>query len=158
MVACPFGVPTFEWDEPLPRIQKCTFCADRQEAGMVPACADVCPTGALLFGKRTDLIADAERRIQDHPGLYVNHIYGKQEFGGTSWLYLSPVPFDKLGFPVLKQESATTLSETVALYGTPGLTLSVALLLGGVYYWFTRSEGSNLAEVPVRQEGEGGKS
>jgi len=158
MVACPFGVPKFEWNEPLPRIQKCTFCADRQEAGTVPACVKACPTGALLFGKRTDLIAEAEARIQDHPELYVNHIYGKEEFGGTSWLYLSPVPFDKLGFPILKQEPATKLSEAVALYGTPGLSLSVALLLGGVYHWFTRSEGSTLAEVPVHQEGQGGES
>lgn len=158
MVACPFGVPKFEWDEPLPRIQKCTLCADRQEAGMVPACVEACPTGALLFGNRADLIAEAETRIQDLPELYVNHIYGKEEFGGTSWLYLSPVSFDKLGFPILKQEPATKLSEAVALYGTPGMILSVGLLLGGVHYWFTRSEASNLAKVPVRREGEGGES
>lgn len=156
MVACPFGVPKFEWDRPLPLIQKCTFCADRQEAGSRPACAEACPTGALLFGERDALIAEAEARIQAHPEQYVAHIYGKQEFGGTSWLYLSPVPFAELGFPTARPEPVTKLSETVATYGTPGVIVSLALLLGGVYHWFTRLEGDRLAEEPVRRK-EGGE-
>jgi formate dehydrogenase iron-sulfur subunit len=138
MVACPFGVPKFEWDKPLPLIRKCTFCADRQEAGLEPACSETCPTGALLFGERNDLIAEAEARIQAHPAKYVDHIYGKDELGGTSWMYLSPVPFERMAFPTLGSEPVTRLSETVATYGTPGVALSVASLLGGLYYWFTR--------------------
>jgi len=47
MVACPFGIPTFEWGEALPWIRKCTFCYDRLNAGMEPACVKTCPTGAL---------------------------------------------------------------------------------------------------------------
>lgn len=156
MVACPFGIPKFEWDQPLPRIRKCTFCADRQTAGGLPACAETCPTGALLYGKRTDLVIEAEARIKSHPEQYVNHVYGKEEFGGTSWMYISPVPFDKLGFPALKREPATDLSETVALYGTPGLSLSLALLLGGVYFWFSRTDRADLAAEPIHQE-EGGR-
>jgi len=95
MVACPFGIPTFEWDKPLPWIRKCTFCADRQAAGLKPACVTTCPTGALKFGERDELIVEAQRRIAEHPDRYVNHIYGAQEVGGTSWLYLSPVPFEE---------------------------------------------------------------
>lgn len=155
MVACPFGVPKYEWDTALPLIQKCTFCAERQEAGLRPTCADACPTGALLFGERDALIAEAEARIQAQPEQYVNHIYGKEEFGGTSWMYLSPVPFASLGFPALSRDPATRLSETVATFGMPGLALSVSLLLGGVYYWFNRLEGSALADEPVRQEDRG---
>ena len=36
--------------------------------------------------------------MEDHPGLYVNHIYGEHEAGGTSWLYISDVPFEEVGF------------------------------------------------------------
>lgn len=137
MVACPFGIPKFEWDQPLPRIRKCTFCADRQEMGMEPACAAACPTGALLFGDRDALIAEAEARIQANPDQYFPHVYGKDELGGTSWMYLSPVPFEELEFPVLKTEPVTELSESVATYGTAGVAASVTFLLGGLYHWFS---------------------
>ncbi|MGD8462590.1 MAG: 4Fe-4S dicluster domain-containing protein [Anaerolineae bacterium] len=136
MVACPFGIPKFEWEEPLPRIRKCTFCVDRQADGLAPACATVCPTGALTFGERDALIAEAQARIEANPGAYVDHIYGKDELGGTSWLYISPVPFEKLDFPALKSEPVTELSESVATFGTAGVATSVTVLLGGLYYWF----------------------
>jgi formate dehydrogenase iron-sulfur subunit len=138
MMACPFGIPKFEWNEPIPLIRKCTFCADRQEDGLEPACADACPTGALLFGDRAALIAEAEKRIQEHPDKYIDHIYGKDELGGTSWLYLSPISFEELGFPTLEAEPVTDLSETVATRGTPAVGLGVTFLLGALYYWFAK--------------------
>jgi formate dehydrogenase iron-sulfur subunit len=136
MVACPFSIPKFEWDERLPRIRKCTFCADRQADGLAPACATACPAGALTFGKREALIAEAQGRIETEPDRYFHHIYGQDELGGTSWLYLSPVPFELIDFPALESEPVTTLSEAVATYGTAGVATSVSLLLGGLYYWF----------------------
>jgi len=142
MVACPFGVPKFEWEAALPKICKCSFCADRQEEGLAPACAAACPTGALLFGDRDALIVEARTRIQNEPERYENHIYGETEIGGTSWLYLSPVPFQDVGFPALKRESVTELSEAIAVYGTPSMALGVAALLGGVHYWFGRRQGT----------------
>jgi formate dehydrogenase iron-sulfur subunit len=142
MVACPFSIPKFEWDQPLPRIRKCTLCADRQEMGLEPACATACPTGALKFGDRDVLIAEAEARIQAEPESYFPHIYGKEELGGTSWMYLSPVSFEELDFPTLKTEPVTELSETVATYGSAGVAASVTFLLGGLYYWFHRRENS----------------
>lgn len=137
MMACPFGVPRFEWEKPLPLIQKCTFCADRLAQGLQPACTEACPTGANIFGEREALIAEAESRIRNNPGKYVNHVYGKEEAGGTSVLHLSPIPFEKLGLPTLSSEPFPGLSETVAIYGTPSMLLGVATLLGGIY-WFTK--------------------
>lgn len=146
MVVCPFGVPTFEWEKPLPFIRKCTLCVDRVEAGLEPACAKTCPTGAITFGERDSLIIEAEARTQRYPGKYIDHVYGKDEVGGTSWMYLSPVPFEKLGFPTLGPEPVTKLSEAIAVYGTPSVAVSVAALLGGLYYLFTRREKRVLAE------------
>jgi len=138
MVACPFGIPKFQWGEALPTICKCTFCADRQEQGLEPACSSACPTGALTFGDRQALIAEAEARILEAPDTYVSHIYGQEEVGGTSWLYLSPVPFEELGFPEVEPEPVTGLSEAVATFGTAGLATSVSAVLAGAYYWFGR--------------------
>jgi formate dehydrogenase iron-sulfur subunit len=134
MMACPFGVPKFAWNQTLPTINKCFFCAGRQDQGLEPACAAACPTGALMFGERDALIAEAEARIKAQPEEYIDHIYGKDELGGTSWMYLSPVPFDELGFPTVDAKPVTRLSESVATYGTAGMTVGVAAVLAGVYY------------------------
>ena len=64
-----------------------------------PACISICPQEVMNFGKREDLIAIARERITNHPGKYQDHIYGINEAGGTSWLYLSSIPFADLGFP-----------------------------------------------------------
>ena len=98
MVACPFSIPKYEWEKTSPWIRKCTFCADRIENGKVPACIKVCPTGTMFFGSLDDVAKEAEKRLKDNPGKYVNHIYGKDEAGGTQWMYLSAIPFDQLGF------------------------------------------------------------
>ncbi|HEX5627994.1 MAG TPA: 4Fe-4S dicluster domain-containing protein [Usitatibacteraceae bacterium] len=99
MIACPFDVPKYEYESAAPRVRKCTFCATRQAEGKGPACAEVCPSGALLFGKRSELIEVAKTRIYQNPGRYVPHVYGEHEVGGTSWLYISDVDFEKLDFP-----------------------------------------------------------
>lgn len=100
MVACPFYIPTFNYSSGLhPRIRKCIFCYDtRLKYGKPPACVEACPQEALLFGKRDELIKKARRRLEHNPDVYQDHIYGEFEAGGTSWIYLSPVPFDKVGF------------------------------------------------------------
>src|SRR3990172_2912936 len=86
MVACPFGIPKYEWNKVLPRVRKCDLCADRLTKGLPTACAEACPTKATLFGNRSELIEEARRRLSVPPGRYVNHIYGLEEVGGTSVL------------------------------------------------------------------------
>src|SRR5512140_101853 len=51
MMACPFDAPKYEYDKAVPYVKKCTFCAERQANGQGPACAEVCPSGALQFGE-----------------------------------------------------------------------------------------------------------
>ncbi len=100
MIACPFYIPTFKYSSAFsPQIMKCGFCYDtRVKYGKPPACVEACPQEALLFGKRAELIKIGRRRIEENSGKYKDHIYGEYEAGGTSWLYLSPVPFDQAGF------------------------------------------------------------
>jgi formate dehydrogenase iron-sulfur subunit len=97
--ACPFGVPSYAGQEKQGVMSKCTFCAERIAEGYEPACVKTCSTDALVFGDRAGLIAEGRRRISTRPEKYLNHIYGEKEAGGTSWMYISPVAFDKVGFP-----------------------------------------------------------
>jgi formate dehydrogenase iron-sulfur subunit len=98
MLACPFRIPTYEWESPRPWVQKCSFCSERIKDGLVPSCIKACPTTTMFYGEDKEVMAEAKTRIADNPGKYVNHIYGEKEAGGTSWLYISNVPFDQLGF------------------------------------------------------------
>jgi len=98
-VACPFEVPAYEFNEPLlPKVRKCEFCTDRAAGtGANPACAASCPTEALVFGKRAELLAMARDRLKRRPDRYINHVYGDREVGGTSWLYLTGRPVQEIG-------------------------------------------------------------
>jgi Fe-S-cluster-containing dehydrogenase component len=100
MAACPFDIPAYQYYNAFtPEVTKCTFCFDRiTKEGGVPACVGICPAETMTFGKRTDLIDLAHKKIRDNPGRYVNHVYGENEVGGTSWMYLSAVPFNMIGF------------------------------------------------------------
>jgi Fe-S-cluster-containing dehydrogenase component len=131
MVSCPFDVPRFEYHSAAPRIQKCQLCIGRVSAGQAPACVANCPAQALTFGRRENLLEEARHRIYSEPGRYISHIYGEREAGGTSWLYLSAVPFEQLGF---KTDVGTTAYPTYTkefLYAVPMvLTIVPPLLLG----------------------------
>jgi hypothetical protein len=61
--------------------------------------------GAVIYGKRTDLLADAHQRLAQNPGRYVPKVYGEHEVGGTQVLYLAHVDFEKLGLPAYNDES-----------------------------------------------------
>jgi formate dehydrogenase iron-sulfur subunit len=136
MVACPFGVPSFDWEETVPWISKCNFCAERLAEGLQPSCVEACPHGALTFGKREDLLVEARRRIDAEPGRYIDHIYGEEEAGGTSWLYISPAPLEELGFPAVAPKTVTTnVSRAVGL--VPPVLLGVTTTMTGIY-WLTK--------------------
>jgi formate dehydrogenase iron-sulfur subunit len=99
MVACPFGVPTYEWNKTVPLVRKCILCADRLAQGKPTACSEACPTGATQFGDREALLEEARSRIRQNPDSYVQAIFGEREVGGTSNLFLAPKDFASLGFP-----------------------------------------------------------
>lgn len=150
--ACPFEVPSFEWDEALGLIGKCTMCVDRQAMGLEPACVKACPTGALVFGERDGLLGEAKSRIASEPYRYLSRIYGEKEVGGMSALYLSPVPFDVLGFPEVGEQPISYLAETV-VGQTPAIAAAVAAAATGLYFLFKRRErGSTTRPVEVETE------
>jgi hypothetical protein len=108
------------------------MCSERIKNGDRPGCVEACPRDALTFGKRADLLKIARARIVKNPGLYVDHIYGENEMGGTNWLYLSPVPHKELGQPELGKTSAPEL--TSGALGSVAMVAGIwPVLLGGAY-------------------------
>ena len=136
VAACPFGIPKYQYDSPTGKIGKCELCRHRAKDGHYAACAEVCPTGATLYGKTADLLVEAKRRLALQPntptkiprgqlggadqsyeapigGRYLQHVYGEKEYGGTQVLKLSGVNFQKVGMPDLPEDAAAALSETI---------------------------------------------
>jgi formate dehydrogenase iron-sulfur subunit len=98
MMACPYGIPRSEWESRAPGIKKCTLCHHRITKNQQPACTEICPENATIFGERADLIKKAKSRISQNTKKYKNHIYGEFEVGGTHILYISDIPLNFLGF------------------------------------------------------------
>jgi len=137
MVACPFQVPAYEYHNTLaPKVRKCTFCFEKRlTEGGLPACVQACPMQVMTFGNRTELIGLAGEKIRKDPRRYVPHLYGKDEVGGTAWMYLSRVPFEKIDFPRLGYHPVPGYTEPIqhllfkwflpplALYGILGTVM-----------------------------------
>ncbi len=143
MQACPYGVPAYDWSQAYPLIRKCDLCYDRPEG---PACAETCPKGALIYGKRGELIQIAKERIALNPDKYYeNRVFGEHDGGGTSFLILAAVPFEKIGLPPLGNESLPSHTHT-ATSVVPGLFAGVAGLMSSIYIRTKDNEDDDLHE------------
>ncbi len=140
MIACPFRIPAYTYSKALnPVIKKCIFCYDtRLVNGQPPACIEACPMEVLTFGHRDDLIKIAHERIRMHPDVYIDHLYGEREVGGTAWMYLSGVPFEQVGIdttlqkdPILSNASEFLSNVPVVLAVWPALFMGFHLLATG---------------------------
>ncbi|MDD3310574.1 4Fe-4S dicluster domain-containing protein [Pseudodesulfovibrio sp.] len=145
MAACPFEIPAYEYHDPItPRVRKCTFCFERiEKEGGKPGCASICPVEAITFGRRSELVKQAHERIGGNPSRYVDHVYGEREVGGTSWMYVSGVPFERAGFQTLPEAPMPKATETIqhslfsylwsplVLFGALGAVMRVTSRKGG---------------------------
>jgi len=164
-LACPFGIPRYEWDSAWPEVRKCQLCSHRYQEGKYAACAEFCPTGATVFGRVVDLRAEAKRRLSLKPGQpyqfplqtvyspdktlraaarYVDRIYGMTEAGGTQNIMLSGVSFELLGF-----------RKNIARFDLPALTWAYIAKIPWVFLGVFLG-GSAIYKVTHRHEG-GGK-
>ncbi len=160
MVACPFGVPQYAYHDPFGRLAKCSLCNQKEikrlDKGGIPGCAEVCPTGAVIFGKRNELLREARRRISaktgeeyDYPVRtldsgdtntvrlphYLQEIYGEREGGGTQCLILSTVPYKNFALPELEERSFGSKTETVQHGLYKGMFLPIAFLPAVLFGW-----------------------
>jgi formate dehydrogenase iron-sulfur subunit len=155
MYACPFEVPNFEWEQRLALIVKCDLCVNRLAEGGQPACAATCPTQAIQFGTREEMLSLAHALIESHPDRYLDHVYGEHENGGTSTFYISPVPFEELGFPVTEQEESPAHFNRLVTHGTPTVAAGVAIGMTAIYLAIERQIKDNaIAQAEHDEHGE----
>ena len=148
MIACPFGVPKYEWSKAFPLVRKCTGCYSRFMEGLEPACATACPT-AISYGPRGAMIKEAERRITAHPDKYLPKVYGKEEAGGTGVIYLTALPFDELGFKPVTMRALPSYTWQ-ALRLVPGIFIGVGGTLSAITWFQHRKERIRKAQEEVQ--------
>ncbi|MGB8974739.1 MAG: formate dehydrogenase subunit beta [Pseudomonas capeferrum] len=88
VAGCPFDVPRISKKDN--KAYKCTLCVDRVTVGQEPACVKTCPTGAINFGSKADMLVQAEERVSELQGrgFAGAGIYDPQAVGGTHVFYV----------------------------------------------------------------------
>ncbi len=88
ITGCPFNIPRLSKKDS--KVYKCTLCSDRVAVGLEPACVKTCPTGAIVFGTKDDMLRHAEERIADlkSRGYEQAGLYNPQGVGGTHVMYV----------------------------------------------------------------------
>jgi formate dehydrogenase iron-sulfur subunit len=150
MLACPFHVPRYEWQELQPYMQKCDMCFTRLREGRLPACVEACPHEALIFGDRHELLQLAHERIRSQSSQYLPHIWGEEEYGGTSVLYISDVDLAALDWPESASPAIPHLTEPL-ITKTPFIGLGVGCSLLGIN-WVVRRRMKLAAERSTSSE------
>ena len=90
VTGCPFDIPRF--DKATRTVSKCNMCIDRVEAGLEPACVKTCPTNAISWGSKADMLALAAQKIETlNARGYANAaVYNPAGVGGTHMMYVVP--------------------------------------------------------------------
>lgn len=135
MMSCPFGIPRYSWDKTVPLVEKCTLCYHtRLQQGRQPACTEICPTEATIFGDRAELLAEARRRLTSEPDKYIQKIYGESDVGGTSVLYISDKNLDFLAWQKdLGSEPLPDLTKP-AMTAVPPVFIAVGAAMYGLHW------------------------
>jgi formate dehydrogenase iron-sulfur subunit len=140
MIACPWEIPRYSWEDTVPYIQKCNLCYERiVHEGKVPACVEACPTNATIFGEREALLEEARKRLASEPDKYIQKIWGENEVGGTSVLYISDVDINltDLNAPVTDTDPMPHRT-TKILHQMPIVFVGMAGAMGGLFWFMKR--------------------
>ena len=157
--ACPFDVPRFTRNviTGVSKMDKCTFCTtpglDRIAEGWEPACVKTCPTAALVYGDRNDLVAEGKERVQalQAKGYSNAYLYGDKEVGGTHILYVLDDAPQVYGLPLDPKVSAATLAWQSVIQPVGWAVGGLTLLGLGMNYLVAR-EAKMTRELPGKKE------
>jgi len=137
VASCPFGVPRY--DEASNNTFKCWQCQDRTEAGRAPACVSTCPTGALQFGDRNEMVAAAKERAGKlkELGFKDAEVYGEKELGGLHTIVVAQRGLEAHGLIRAPKTGAPDFGQVLKPLGGLAAAATVAGL--GFSYFMARN-------------------
>jgi len=133
---CPFNIPRYSSNDQ--KAYKCTLCSDRVTVGLEPACIKSCPTQAMTFGSKQDMLDLARERVVEleERGFQQASIYDPAGVGGTHVVYVLPHGDPKL----YRLPDKAEVSPLVALWRsgvakTLGVVAMVAVVVAGIFHY-----------------------
>jgi formate dehydrogenase iron-sulfur subunit len=149
ILACPFRATRFEYGSSSPRVSKCVMCYDKVKSGELeqPACT-------AIFGERELLLAEAKRRLSEQSDLYIDHVWGEHELGGTSVLTISDVDLVQAGWPAFMTDQPITHNAHTIMQTVPWTFFGVSLGLAGVG-WVIKRRQKLAQETALAGDAEG---
>jgi formate dehydrogenase iron-sulfur subunit len=158
MMACPYEIPRYMWEEAVPYVSKCTMCYEAMRRGEIqqPACTEACPEQATtFFTSREQALAEAHRRINDNPGLYYeDRIWGEHQVGGSSVIYISDIDLGFLagqGYKPLGDEPFPHFTERI-MATVPTTFVAVTVAMAGTYLFIKRRDRVMAEEADQQQD------
>jgi formate dehydrogenase iron-sulfur subunit len=133
ITGCPFDVPRISQHDS--KAYKCTLCSDRVAVGLEPACVKTCPTGAIGFGTKEDMVTYANLRVGElrERGFQKAGLYDPSGVGGTHVMYV----LKHADRPQLEGLPADpSVSPMVSLWKGVTKPLAVAAMVGAVFAGF----------------------
>jgi formate dehydrogenase iron-sulfur subunit len=151
ITGCPFDVPRLSQKDN--KAYKCTLCSDRVNVGLEPACVKACPTGAIQFGSKEDMLHYGAVRVADlkDRGYAQAGVYDPQGVGGTHVMYVlqhADKPEIYHGLP-----ANPTISPWVSLWKGVAKPIGLVLMIGAAVAGFFHYTKVGPVEEP-RDEGE----
>ena len=150
VTACPFSVPRSMSGDEKGSARKCRFCIDRVHNGQAPACAKACPTGAIEYGEREDLVTQGQQRVAAlrGRGLGDANLYGDNILGGLHQMYVLTEKPAVFGLPTApRMATRTVVGNWLSGIVTAGIVAAVPFWL-----LFKRKQ-----EMAAKKASEGGE-
>jgi formate dehydrogenase iron-sulfur subunit len=153
---CPFNIPRLSRQDS--KAYKCTLCSDRVAVGLEPACVKSCPTQALAFGSKEDMLFQAEHRLEDlrERGFTQAAVYDPRGVGGTHVVLVLPHGDRPEAYGLPRDPSVGPLL-TLWRSGwarAAGVATMFAVLVAGVLHYMRHGP----LEVPEERGGQEGRS
>jgi len=156
---CPFHVPRSDrnWATGVAKMDKCTLCTtpgfDRIAGGWEPACVKTCPTDALIYGDRSQLVADGKKRVDAlrAKGYSNAYLYGDRELEGLHVMYVLDDSPEVYGLPLAPQVPAAAIAWKDVIQPMGWAVGGLAILGLGLNYIIAR-EAKLAKELPGKKE------
>jgi len=151
---CPFDVPRAKGNDitGIRKIDKCILCGDRIANGQEPACVKACPTDALIFGDRDELVAIGKKRVQELQSKYPNaYLYGEKELGGLHVMYVLTQTPDVHGLPAHPDMPVAAIAWQDVIQPVGYAVAGLAVVGLGLNYLVARATANKEAEAEAKK-------
>jgi formate dehydrogenase iron-sulfur subunit len=158
VTGCPFNIPRISKQDS--KAYKCTLCSDRVSVGLEPACVKTCPTGAIVFGSKEDMIVHADERIADlkERGYESAGLYDPAGVGGTHVMYVLQHADRPELYNLPKDPRISPLVSLWKGVGKPIALLALAAAAIGSFFHYVKVGPNEVEDEDERRVRDGGRA